>query len=689
MLKKEEILSRTNNGLSVFKHYLPGEWRIGRHFLNPLYEDRKASCNIYFDRHSGMYKMKDFGNDSYSGDCFFFVGQLKGLDCNRPADFVEILETIDRDLGLGLAYGSPLPVPPPAGNRTASHEPEETPEKPVKPYQFREQKFTLAELVYWQQYGITPEVLERYKVCSLREYSSETAEGKPYTYTSSVAEPMYGYKGKRHIKLYRPFSTPRFLYGGSFGENYCFGLEQLPAKGDTLFITGGEKDVLSLAAHGFHAICFNSETVTIPPTLVYRLTFRFKHIVLLFDMDKTGRESSCKQEKQLEEFGVKRLLLPLPGTKEEKDISDYFEAGNTREDFLKLFIEFLDNLYSDTLIMLKSCEIDFNNPPAKAQVIISAGDVPLGTQGNLFGITGGEGTGKSNYVAAIVAGCICPAETDIDTLGIQVTPNNRHKAVLLYDTEQSEVQLFKNASNLLARAKQPEKPDELKAFCLTGMSRKERLNAIVQSMDKFYYQYGGIQLVVIDGIADLVKSANDEAESVAVIDELYRLAGIYNTCILCVLHFVPNGLKLRGHLGSELQRKAATILSIEKDEEPTQSVVKALKVRDGSPLDVPLMLFAWDKEAGMHVYRGEKPREEKEKRKERELVGVARELFGRQAHITYIDLCEQLQQILDVKERTAKSYIRFMREKEIIVKSPSNQSYFIPGITLKTEIQCI
>ena len=45
----------------------------------------------------------------------------------------------------------------------------------------------------------------------------------------------------------------------------------------------------------------------------------------------------------------------------------------------------------------------------------------------------------------------------------------------------------------------------------------------VQSMDKFYYQYGGIQLVVIDGIADLVKSANDEVESVAVIDELCLL----------------------------------------------------------------------------------------------------------------------------------------------------------------------
>ena len=29
-----------------FKHYLPGNWRIGRNFLNPLYEDSKA-CLLY------------------------------------------------------------------------------------------------------------------------------------------------------------------------------------------------------------------------------------------------------------------------------------------------------------------------------------------------------------------------------------------------------------------------------------------------------------------------------------------------------------------------------------------------------------------------------------------------------------------------------------------------------------------
>lgn len=44
-----------------------------------------------------------------------------------------------------------------------------------------------------------------------------------------------------------------------------------------------------------------------------------------------------------------------------------------------------------------------------------------------------------------------------------------------------------------------------------------------------------------------------------------------------------------------------------------------------------------------------------------------------------MDISEKLQEIMDVKERTSKSYIRYMREKEIIVKDPSNDTYFIKG----------
>ena len=339
----------------------------------------------------------------------------------------------------------------------------------------------------------------------------------------------------------------------------------------------------------------------------------------------------------------------------------------------------LDTLYSETMAILKSCEIDFTNPPVSAEVLISINDVTLGTEGNLLCITGGEGTGKSNYVGSIIAGAIKDEKSKVDTLGTDIQSNTKNKAVLLYDTEQSEVQLYKNTTNILKRSKEEDIPHNFKVYCLTGMSRKERLQAIIQSMDKFYYEFGGIQMVVIDGIADLIQSANDEIESIKIVDELYRLAGIYQTCIICVLHFIPSGLKLRGHLGSELQRKAAAILSIEKDTDPSISVIKALKVRDGSPLDVPLVQFTWNKELGMHSYVGEKPKEEKEKRKENELIMVAKNIFTTQKHWIYIDLCEQIQNLLDVKERTAKSYIKFMREKDIILKDPSNSSYYIIG----------
>jgi hypothetical protein len=55
------------------------------------------------------------------------------------------------------------------------------------------------------------------------------------------------------------------------------------------------------------------------------------------------------------------------------------------------------------------------------------------------------------------------------------------------------------------------------------------------------------------------------------------------------------------------------------------------------------------KEKEMHAYLGEKPKEGKEKRKEVELSGVAKTVFANTRFCTYVNLCEQIQTILDVK----------------------------------------
>jgi len=366
-------------------------------------------------------------------------------------------------------------------------------------------------------------------------------------------------------------------------------------------------------------------------------------------------------------FQVQQLQLPLKGTKAEKDISDYFALGNEEADFRGLLNTLLSQMYTQTMMLLRSCEIDYDNPPDASKSLVAVNGVPLGTQDNLFCITGGEGTGKSNYVSAILARALAQQRLDAElTLGLEVTPNPRGLAVLHYDTEQSEAQLHKNLGKTLHRASLTAVPDFYHSLYLASLSRKDRLKLIQESMDIFHHKHGGIHLVVIDGIADLIRSANDETESIAIVDELYRLAGIYNTCLIYVLHFVPSGIKLRGHIGSELQRKAAGILSIEKDNHPEYSVVKALKVRDGSPLDVPMMLFGWDKALDMHVYRGEKSKEDKDRRKSSELLAVVRELFRTTNLLSYQELSEVLMRELEIKDRTAKKYIANIKEQGIL-----------------------
>lgn len=700
MIDKSTILSATQNGLNIFKHYIPFDFKLGKNFKNPFYDDKNASCNVYYDRHNQSFKIKDFGNPDFSGDCFAFVAQINGLDVRR--DFFQVLQLINRDLNLHLEEKQDNLTHPKNFKKKTENQPKYPcsnshfatnfqqnnsqhinliqPETTPKPFQFTEKPFSIQELKYWKTYGISEKTLLYFGVKSLSIFQSVNSEDRDYELQSTESEPLFAYVGDGFVKLYRPKSKLRFLYGGQIPENYCFGLKQLPNRGDILFITGGEKDVMSLYAKGFYAICFNSETSVVPPSIIEMLRHRFKHIILLYDADKTGLSASEQHCVSLSKYNVQRLLLPLSGTKAEKDISDFFAKGNTRNDLYLLIINLLKSNYNQTMTLLKTCEVDFENPPEMTENVITVNDVPLGTQGNLLCITGGEGTGKSNYASAIAAGTMAEDDFEADTLGLNIQPNVNAKAVQLYDTEQSENQLYKNTALMLKRAGQSTKPDWLKAYYLTAMSRKERLQAIQDSMDYYYHLSGGIHLVVIDGIADLIRSANDEIESIAIVEELYRLAGIYRTCIICVLHFVPNSFKLRGHLGSELQRKAAAILSIEKDcQNSALSVVKTLKVREGSPLDVPLMQFAWDKKRGMHVYCGEKSQNEKEKHKETELAHIAKEIFSNSKRLTYLDLSTEIELLMDVKERTAKSYIKYMRDKGIVVKDSNNTNYYVIG----------
>lgn len=596
-MNKEEILRLTNGGLNVFRHYVPGNWHVGKTFFNPFYKDTHASFSIYKDKKTDDYRMKDFGNPDYSGDCFSLVALLEGLRCTDKADFVTVLEKISNDLNLTTT--SPVPGSAPAKPLlSSSRRISATAEHPL----------TATELDWWAKFGITAEVLEHYHVSAVSEIVFPQGYKK-----ATAAEPVFLYRfsdsAQSTRKLYAPCSPHRFFYLAKYDNQY-FGFEQLPSKGETVIVTGGEKDVMTLASMGLPAFCLNSETATLEESLLTVLEQRFAHIVLMYDADETGIRCSGELCRQWEgKYPVSRVQLPLKGDRTEKDVSDYvcgrLAAGVGREAVAAQLHTWVGQVvYTKEDEAISPYLIRMSEPPVKPEAVLRINHSIMAAAGGLVCITGGSGTGKSNYAAAIIAGTLNTVIGEVDTLGVQVLPNVEQKAVLLFDTEQSGYQSYENLERLMHRAGMAEQPDYLQVANLCPMPRGERQAFIERTLEIESHRHNGIYCVVIDGLADLIGSANDEEEAVRIVEWAHRLAEKYRMVLITIVHTAGLPEKVRGHLGSELTRKASAVVDLETDKRSGNSVVKVLKLREGSVRGAGMSMFGWNEQLKMHISMG-------------------------------------------------------------------------------------
>lgn len=326
MLTTKDILDKTNGGMKVFQDMIGNDVDLSKSFHNPFREDHIKSCKLYKrKKHDGTpyWYMKDFGDSAWCGDCFYIYARRNGMDPSKD------LHTILRQLSDGTNMESVSP-------KLDINKPQLTENKAKTQFSMVPKVYSPTELLFWEQYGITLNILEQYNVKSLSSFTFHHTD-KKYETKSSMAAPIFAYDFQSGVKLYLPKHNTRFLYAGKLPSPYVFGLRQVPLGGEYIFITGGEKDVLSLVSHGYSDICFNSETATIPLPILDSLNLKFKNIILLYDADEVGLRESKKQYELLKDrYRIRRLVLPLPGTKSEKDISDFFRLG--KEDKLPQLI---------------------------------------------------------------------------------------------------------------------------------------------------------------------------------------------------------------------------------------------------------------------------------------------------------------------------------------------------------------
>lgn len=265
-------------------------------------------------------------------------------------------------------------------------------------------------------------------------------------------------------------------------------------------------------------------------------------------------------------------------------------------------------------------------PPPADEVCMMLDDCPVAARGNLSVIQGKSKVGKSAIFSALMGAAHRSTYTAKgDTLCIEWSGSDTGGAIIHLDTEQSLGDWHAQAARAITRSG-IDCEERFISLPLVMFNRSERMEILRQSMEREYSTRGGVDLVVIDGIADLCTSPNDEAEALELVSEIHAMAQRYNCPIFCGLHENPGTEqgKTRGHLGSELNRKAFANLRCDKD---TATGISTLYGTDMRKRDIPKehgFCFAYDTEAGMHTFQGRaagihaKQAEEKKQAKARE-----------------------------------------------------------------------
>ncbi|AUP81222.1 toprim domain-containing protein [Flavivirga eckloniae] len=585
-LTKENILSKVVGGTYelmnyYLKPYTNGDLKKGNHISNPLLEKKQKtpSFNIYDDP-LGIWKYKDFATGD-SGDVFDLVMKLK------KCSFKEALVIINNDFALGLQIGK---------------------EKPS--FEIQSYDWDRKNLDYWSEYGIYLEALTFFNVLPIKEYSRIE---KKQIIKSTELDPIFAYRiNFSCYKIYRPFSSKyKFLWLGYKPNNYVFGFEQLPKKGERIFITGGEKDVISLHVNGEYAVSLNSETAMPSEELINKLKSNFEEVIVLYDIDSTGITQS---KKICDKFGLKRMVLPEK-LKEEggKDISDFFKFG-----FKLAYDEIIIENYEENKLinngkhLSKILETQKELSKIKSKKIIQSKPIlfQLGKEiifpNTINIIQGKAGVHKSRLAETICSSLI--KKEDCKRRLLQFTAGlNKNLTVCYVDTERNLTEQYPYAlQQILNKAgfSKEETPRNFDYISLLEISRAQRFEALREYLELVRLKYTGHTVIVLDVVTDCIKDFNRSDNSMELIDLMNIFINQYDVTFICLIHENPGSAdKARGHLGTELFNKSSTAIQIGfemgKGNKPSDIIaLKFLKKRSTKRYD-PIHLIYSEEEKGL------------------------------------------------------------------------------------------
>ena len=190
---------------------------------------------------------------------------------------------------------------------------------------------------------------------------------------------------------------------------------------------------------------------------------------------------------------------------------------------------------------------------------------PCFPRGEIVTVSGKAKSGKTSFLSLLMAiGCMSETQQKEVGLGIERIPETLLK-ILWYDTEQSRQSTYEILSQRIKplvegtdrkddNSRESVFPEEMfDVFNSRGIRWEQRMSLLVAAIEHCHPD-----LVVVDGICDLVADINDGVSVKPVVERLMAIAQAQNCCIVCVIHQnkAADDRNPRGWLGTELNNKS-------------------------------------------------------------------------------------------------------------------------------------
>ena len=214
-------------------------------------------------------------------------------------------------------------------------------------------------------------------------------------------------------------------------------------------------------------------------------------------------------------------------------------------------------LVSPQMLMLEQMRITTDRELPPMDFLCTFHGKPCLPRREVVAVTGKAKSGKTFLISMLMACGLVPKVLSFCRTG--ETP----RRVMWYDTEQSSestqeilrqrIVPLAGGSDDLVR----EQMDVFNVRCADWKTRRALLAEAVRCCKP--------DLVVIDGLRDLVDDINDGVIAQELMESLMQLASEHNCCIVCVLHQNKGeDRNLRGWIGTELMNKAFEVYTCEK-----------------------------------------------------------------------------------------------------------------------------